>query len=104
MDTTVKDGRFQRGEGGQARRASLEGRINSRLNVVVLSPTPFGVDRNGCWPSQGSQLPRALPWSFCRSEFQRQNQNGETSKNYKKLHNSKSAATAFGKQNWYSRT
>ena len=38
--------------------------INSRLNVVVQSPTPFGLGRNGCWPSQGSQLPRALPFIF----------------------------------------
>ena len=34
--------------------------INSRLNVVVRSPAPFGLGRNGCWPSRGSQLPRAL--------------------------------------------
>ena len=33
---------------------------NSRLNVVVRSPTPFGLSRNGCWPSRGSQLPLAL--------------------------------------------
>ena len=41
--------------------------INSRLNVVVRSPTPFGLGRNGCWPSRGSQLPRALPhiYSLC---------------------------------------
>ena len=38
--------------------------INSRLNVVVRSPAPFGLDRNGCWPSRGSQLPRALPFIF----------------------------------------
>ena len=38
--------------------------INSRLNVVVRSPTPFGLDQNGCWPSRGSQLPRALPFIF----------------------------------------
>ena len=38
--------------------------INSRLNVVVRSPTPFGLGRNGCWPSPGSQLPRALPFNF----------------------------------------
>ena len=37
---------------------------NSRLNVVVRSPTPFGLGRNGCWPSRGSQLPRALPLIF----------------------------------------
>ena len=35
--------------------------INSPLNVVVWSATPFGLSRHGCWPSQGSQLPRALP-------------------------------------------
>ena len=34
--------------------------INSRLKVVVRSPTPFGLGRNGCWPSRGSQLPRAF--------------------------------------------
>ena len=38
--------------------------INSRLNVVVRSPTPFGLGQNGCWPSRGSQLPRALPLIF----------------------------------------
>ena len=38
--------------------------INSRLNVVVRSPTPFGLGRNGCCPSRGSQLPRALPYIF----------------------------------------
>ena len=25
--------------------------IDSRLNVVVRSPAPFGLGRNGCWPS-----------------------------------------------------
>ena len=38
--------------------------INSRLNVVVRSSTPFGLGRNGCWPSRGSQLPRALSFIF----------------------------------------
>ena len=38
--------------------------INSRLNVVVRSPTPLGLGRNGCWLSRGSQLPRALPFIF----------------------------------------
>ena len=38
--------------------------INSRLNVVVRSPAPFGLGRNGCWPSRESQLPRALPFIF----------------------------------------
>ena len=38
--------------------------INSCLNVVVRSPTPFGLGRNGCWTSRGSQLPRALPFIF----------------------------------------
>ena len=38
--------------------------INSRLNVVVRSPIPFGLGRNGCWPFQGSQSPRALPFIF----------------------------------------
>ena len=32
--------------------------------MVVRSPTPFGLGRNGCWPSRGSQLPRALPFIF----------------------------------------
>ena len=36
--------------------------INSRFNV--RSPTPFGLGRNECWTSQGSQLPRALPFIF----------------------------------------
>ena len=38
--------------------------INSRLIAVVRSPAPFGLGRNGCWPSRGSQLPRALPFIF----------------------------------------
>ena len=38
--------------------------INSRLNVVVRLPTPFGLGRNGCWPSRGSQSPQALPFIF----------------------------------------
>ena len=38
--------------------------INSRLNVVVRSPAPLGLGRNGCWLSRGSQLPRALPNHF----------------------------------------
>ena len=38
--------------------------INSRLIVVVRSPTPFGLGRNGCWPYRGSQLLRALPYIF----------------------------------------
>ena len=32
--------------------------------MVVRSPAPFGLGRNGCWPSRGSQLPRALPFIF----------------------------------------
>ena len=28
------------------------------------SPTPFGLGRNGCRPSRGSQLPRTLPFIF----------------------------------------
>ena len=31
---------------------------------MVRSPTPFGLDRNGCWTFRGSQLPRALPFIF----------------------------------------
>ena len=31
---------------------------------MVRSPAPFGLGRNGCWPSRGSQLPRALPFIF----------------------------------------
>ena len=38
--------------------------INSCLNVVVRSPTLFGLGQNGCWPSRGSQLPRTLPFIF----------------------------------------
>ena len=38
--------------------------MNSRLIVVVRSPAPFGLGRNGCWPSRGSQLPQALPFIF----------------------------------------
>ena len=45
-------------------RKSLISPINSRLNVVVRSPTSFGLGRNGCWPSRGSQLPRTHPFIF----------------------------------------
>ena len=38
--------------------------INSCLNVVVRCLTPFGLSRNGCWPSRGSQLPWTLPFIF----------------------------------------
>ena len=38
--------------------------INSRLNVVVRSPTPFGLDRNGCSLFRGAQVPHALPYIF----------------------------------------
>ena len=31
---------------------------------MVRSPNPFGLGRNGCWPSRGSQLPWALPYIF----------------------------------------
>ena len=31
---------------------------------MVRSPTLFRLGRNGCWPSRGSQLPRALPYIF----------------------------------------
>ena len=32
--------------------------------MVVRSPVPFGLGRNGCWPSRGSQLPQALSFIF----------------------------------------
>ena len=32
--------------------------------MVVRSPAPFGLGRNGCWPSRGCQLPRPLPFIF----------------------------------------
>ena len=32
--------------------------------MVVQSPTPIGLSRNGCWTFRGSQLPRALPFIF----------------------------------------
>ena len=41
--------------------ARLSAPINNRLNVVLRSPTSFGLGRNDCRPSRGSQLPRALP-------------------------------------------
>ena len=31
---------------------------------MVRSAAPFGLGRNGCWPSRVSQLPRALPFIF----------------------------------------
>ena len=39
----------------------LDCRARSRLNVVVLSPIPFELGQNNCWPSGGSKLLRALP-------------------------------------------
>ena len=36
---------------------------------MVRSPTPFGLSRNGCWPSQASQLPQALPFSLGQAQF-----------------------------------
>ena len=38
--------------------------INSHLNVVVRSPTPFGLRRNGCWTFRGSQLRWVLSFIF----------------------------------------
>ena len=38
--------------------------IKRPLNVAVRSPIPFELGRNGSWTSQGSQLPRALPFIF----------------------------------------
>ena len=35
--------------------------------MVVRSLTPFGLGRNGCWLSRGSQLPWALPFIFSLS-------------------------------------
>ena len=32
--------------------------------MVVRSPNPFGLGRNGCWTSRGSQLSRVLPCIF----------------------------------------
>ena len=32
--------------------------------MVVRSPAPFGLGRNGCWPSRGFQLPWAFPYIF----------------------------------------
>ena len=32
--------------------------------AASTSPTPLGLGRNSCWPSRGSQLPRALPFIF----------------------------------------
>ena len=52
--------------------------INSRLNVVVRSPAPFGLGRNGCWPSRGSQLPRALPIHFFAMLLPERPQKGST--------------------------
>ena len=49
---------------GNQRDGSQTAPINSCIKVVVRSPTPFGLGRNGCWPSRGSQLPRALPFIF----------------------------------------
>ena len=43
---------------------SLTAPINNCLNVVVRSPTPFGLGRNGCCPSRESQFSRAPPFIF----------------------------------------
>ena len=39
--------------------------INSHLNVVVRSTTPFGLSQNGCGPFRGSQLSWALSSDSC---------------------------------------
>ena len=38
--------------------------INIRLNMVVQSPTLFGLGQNGCWLSKGSLVPQALTFIF----------------------------------------
>ena len=35
--------------------------ISSRLNVLVRTPTPFGLCRNGCWSFRKFHLPWVLP-------------------------------------------
>ena len=57
-----RGGRRRRRASDKAKERDQSAPINSRLNVVVRSPAPFGLGRNGCWPSRGSQLPRALPF------------------------------------------
>ena len=37
---------------------------NRPHNVVVQSPAPFLLGRNGCWTFRGTQSPRALPFTF----------------------------------------
>ena len=56
---SILHSRRQRGgEGLNGQVVSLKNQstapINSRLNVVVRSPIPFAMGRNGCCPSQGS--------------------------------------------------
>ena len=62
--------------------------INSRLNVVVQSPTPFGLGQIGCWLSRGSQLPRALPFisSLCCPLNDRRRQHTASSKSVAYFH------------------
>ena len=63
---------------GQCRMDQSTAPINSRLNVVVRSPAPFGLGRNGCWLSRGSQLPRALPNHFFAMLLPERPQKGST--------------------------
>ena len=42
---------------GLKRSGELIAPINSRLNMVVRYPTPFGLGRNGRWLSRGSSYP-----------------------------------------------
>ena len=56
--------RMNSDENNQQQHVSKSAPINSRLIVVVRSPAPFGLGRNGCWPFRGSHLPRALPFIF----------------------------------------
>ena len=51
-----------KGKGTEPSVQSTRAPINSRLNMVMRSPTPLGFGRNGCWPLRGSHLPRALPF------------------------------------------
>ena len=55
---------FARKQVDLLRQADTSAPINSRLNVVVRSTISFGLGRNGCWPSRGSQLPRTLPSNY----------------------------------------
>ena len=63
MDSTVKEGKFQGGKGGQARRASLEeieGRMSGSVDAKALQDDlqSLGITRSLAKPETGKEVGR----------------------------------------------